>query len=552
MSVIDDSGESVDYDPFSGDDVLLAYPSTESQREIWVNSQIADEASCAYNESLTVHLEGKLDEALLSACLAAIAERHEALRSTFNEEGTVVTVVSSVKVPLTILPTGGKLEEYLALDSSTIFNLREGPLFRCALLKSTETRHELVISAHDIVCDDWSLGVILRDLCELYTAGIEGRQPVLGKDPGFSRYASRAAEQLSGERHRGDAEYWKKAFASLPPDLDLPTDRRRPALRTFSARRVEGSCAKETTEALRQVGSDNEASLDSVLLAAYTAFLYKLTGKTDIVVAIPIEGQPLADMNDLVGQCVNLLPIRSSLGPATTFGELVGVVQKSVSEAMEHSSYTYGDLVRDLRVSRDPSRMPIISTVFARTRRLPAGALKFGGLSASYTHNPKSSETFEINTNAIVGPDGLEFLLHFNSALFVGETMPRRVHELETLIADIILRPNAVIDDLNMLPGEERNLVMRKWNDTRKEYPEAELLHRIYAERVAAMPDAVAIRDSAGSLTHRDFKKRVDAGIAHLAGPDLRQQYISIFRMSASDIKDIPRQGRDQLSYFIF
>ena len=508
MNVAQSRGVAVDYDPFSGSESALAYDSTEAQREIWINSQISEEASCAYNESISLRLEGRLYEDLLASSLEKMIARHEALRSTFSEDGSGVTVLTSLEHPLLILDTG--LEEYLAWDSSTAFNLRDGPLFRCALLHRDHKLHELVLTVHGIVCDARSLAVILEDLGELYTAGIEGRLPDLGDREDFSLFAGRDRDLRQSARYRDDADYWRMAFASLPPDLDLPADRRRPSLRSTSARRARIACRPGSQARLREIASENAVSMTELLLAAFSAFLSKLTGKTDLVVATPIAGSSAHLMRASVGQCANLLPLRSSIEPGATFLDLLALVKRSMSDAVEHSAYSYGAILDELRMARDPSRMPLLSTAFSHTRRLPADALRFGELSAAYSFNPRSSEIFEIRVDAVEGPESLELLMHCSEALFTAETMDRRVREFETLLADICLRPEAAIDDLSMLSAQEEELVLRGWNDTARSYPNVELLNRIYEQRAALMPEAVAISDSTRSFTHGEFNGQVE------------------------------------------
>jgi len=517
MSNASDAGVAVEYDPFSGGEVIFSYQSTQARQDIWITSQCSDEASCAYNESVTVHLEGELDTDLLCSSIDALIERHEALRCTFNEDGTVVSVSASIEAPLVILEPGlkqeqGTLKQYLAKDARSAFNLRDGPLFRAALIRTAENVHDLVLTFHSIIVDHSSINVLLKDLGALYTAGNLSRLPTPGTSTGLNQYARRDGElHAGGKGNQADTEYWKHVFAEHPPVLDLPSDCRRPILRTYTAELVEGFCGQETMQALRTIGSTHEADLASVLLAAYTVFLYALTGQTDIVVAVPMMDAPESVTDTSVGLHECLLPIRATFVATTTFGELVRAIRKSTMEASMHTSYSYGNIVRDLYGEHDPSRIPLCSSMFAHKQRLMSDNMNFGSCCATYSINPRSSDYFETSATAFEGPDGLRLSLYCNAALLRRETMHRRVRELETLLEEISRKPDAPVGDLHMLPPEERKLVLGTWNDTARVYPEEALLYRIYAATAASMPEATAICDSAGSLTHREFKKKADA-----------------------------------------
>ncbi len=515
MSRILDHGLSVDDDPFAGKDLVAVHASTEAQREIWATAGISDLASCAFNTSISLSFDGRLDGELLAASMLETVGRHEALRSAFNEDGTMVTVVASTGNPLVVHeagsspePLGRALEEYLDWDTTTAFDLRGGPLFRCALLRGNGGNHVLVLSGHGILFDTRSLSVILRDLGELYTARLEAREPKLGMAARFSEFAENERDSRLGPE--ADAGYWRGIFPELPPDLELPTDSRRPSERSYSAGAVACLPDAQVLKGLGRLGSTCETGAASVLLAAYMAFLSRLTGKPDIVVAVPIEAGPGARLVDMVGLSTNLLPIRATVGGDTSFVELHRHVEARLAEAALHPGYSRAAILRDLGTPGDSSRLPLASAAFSYSRALAEDRPRFGELRAVCSSRPPSSAVFEMELAAVEGPDGLELSLRCNDGLFARETMLRRARELETLMGSLCLHPEGRLEDMNMLPGEERDLVLRGWNRSFRKYPAVEQLHHIYEKHAAAMPQAVAISDSSASHTHREFAAWVE------------------------------------------
>jgi glutamate-1-semialdehyde aminotransferase/acyl carrier protein len=213
-------------------------PLTESQTEIWLSAQNGDEASCAFNESVTLRLNGPLDPAALRAAMESILARHDALRARFSATGETMTISpdTSLPCPLTNAAQGdGAPDEiinaYLRADASTPFNLVEGPPIRARLFKLSDTAHALVLTAHHIVCDGWSVNVIITELAEIYASLREQRQPVLGAVLPFSEYA-RSKSAQSPDEQTAAASYWAAQFASPVRPIDLPMDRPRPAMKS--------------------------------------------------------------------------------------------------------------------------------------------------------------------------------------------------------------------------------------------------------------------------------------------------------------------------------
>ena len=169
-------GAGKEFDPFAGPALLIAAPSTDSQREVWTAARMGDDASCAFNESSSLHLRGRLDLEALRGALTSVVERHEALRTTFSPDGMTLYVSSSFEVAVPLVDLSGltpserdsHLERILGEEVEKPFVLETGPLVRLCVVRLAEEEHSLVFTAHHIVCDGWSTGVILRDMAALY------------------------------------------------------------------------------------------------------------------------------------------------------------------------------------------------------------------------------------------------------------------------------------------------------------------------------------------------------------------------------------------------
>ncbi len=500
----------------AGDDVKQV-PLTEAQKEIWHASQLGEDAARAYNDSVLAHIKGDLNVEALRRSLDALVGRHEALRTTFHSSGEYQQIApsGSMTVPLVDLTALGETEknaemsELLASEAREAFDLAEGPLSRVQLVKLGDEHHVLVFVAHHIVCDGWSFAVILSELCELYSAEAQGTRPEIPEAAQFSEFARWDSEKMFGAEGKIAEKYWLEQFASPPAALDLPYDRPRPSNKTFNAA-VESFILDETLlKDLKRLGAKNGATLFATLLAGFNVLLNRLSGQSDLVVAVPAAGQSMIGEDRLVGHCANLLPVRSEVRSDESFADYIKRVKKTVLDAYEHQNYTYGLLVQRLALPRDPSRSPLLSAMFNIDRSGFKG-LDLGGLELEITTNRKAYATFDIYFNMLETDNGVVIDCEYNTDLFDAATIGRWLGHYSALLAGAVADSALAVAHLPLLAGNERNRQLDEWNATAREYPRDRCVHQLVEEQAGRTPDAVAVEIEGETLTYGELDKKAN------------------------------------------
>ncbi|MEO0811461.1 MAG: condensation domain-containing protein, partial [Myxococcota bacterium] len=278
---------AVDYDPFA-DPPIIEFPATEAQRELWGAVLLGADASRAYNESVTLELEGPVELDALLEAIRDLPRMHEALRASFSDEGSTVRIAPHIELDLGV--TERPLEEILETDAQREYDLENGPLFRASVVRKNAERHWVVLAAHHIVCDGWSFGVLLSDLAARYNARKAG-----DGDPSpqgsFQRYAEEERQWTLTSGHREAQHYWLERLGDVPAAVDLPTDTPRPALKSFRSKRADARVSEATVQALKKAAAKSGASLFAALLAGFNALVYRLSGQETVVVGVPTAGQ---------------------------------------------------------------------------------------------------------------------------------------------------------------------------------------------------------------------------------------------------------------------
>lgn len=563
---------AVDYDPFAGTPLSRLVPTTAPQREIWLASRLEPEASLAYNEAISLTFKGQLDVPALEAALQAIVDRHEALRSTFSGDGEGLFVAEHATLPLvlhdfSLLPPFESDARVMAAFSrivTTPFDLEHGPLMRAELFRLAADRHLLTLSAHHIVCDGWSFGVVVNDLATLYAQRISGG-PSPADAGAFSDFAMAEAEHASGMTARDDEAYWLSRFAGSPPALDLPTDRPRPRRRSFTSRREDRMLDATDVAAIKRLGASHGASFYATLLAGFSVLLRRLSGQDDLVIGIPSAGQAAEGHATLVGHCVNVLPLRARVDDNATFSSVLGAVRSELLDAFEHQRYTLGSLLARLSLARDPSRLPLVSVLFNLDAQLDETTVHFPGLRFDVDAIPREYENFELFVNAVQVNGGLRLECQYNADLFDGATVQGWLDAYATLMRHAVL--DADTSSANALPvvsdAVYRELAALQPAPT--PFPELRLAHEFFEQQTDRAPERIAVRHADRTLTYAALESRAnrianalrERGIGHgslvglcvARGLDMVASVLGVMKSGAGYVPLDPTFPSDRLGF---
>ncbi|WP_027568239.1 hybrid non-ribosomal peptide synthetase/type I polyketide synthase [Bradyrhizobium sp. URHA0013] len=502
---------------------------TEAQREIFLATTLGSEASCAFNESFSVGLRGKLRIDLLREALNELIQRHEALRSTIDAEGQCMLVRPALRLDISVLDlssleTSARKAEYeriLAADARIPFDLVNGPLIRAQVVRFEPEDSQLMVSSHHLVCDGWSTNILVDELATIYSAKVEARVPDLPAPASFSRYAH-AQHELQRTGKNADVEaYWLDQFSYLPEPLALPTDRPRGGTKTHAGATVRSFIGAEAHQKIKQLGAKNGCTLFATLLSGFYVLLHRLSNQTDIVVGVPAAGQSLVDDDSsLVGHCVNFLPLRTQIDPNASFATTLGSTKRVLLDAYDHQGYTYGTLVRKLGVPRDPARMPLMEVQF-NLERLGAGA-RFAELETAVEPNPKASVILDLFFNVIESERGLVIDCDYNADLFDKDTMSLWMRYFETLLLGAVQDPQTTVDDLSLMTKEQAALVIQRLNPNSIEAPSTRSIVDMFEERAARSPDRIALQIGQSRLTYSELNARANQLARYLQRSGLR------------------------------
>jgi amino acid adenylation domain-containing protein len=490
------------------------FPLTEAQNEIWLATQMSPDAALGYNESLKFDFRGDFDVDLFRAAVRQLLQRHPMLLATFSKDGKWQQIDSDLTVDVPLRDFSGEGEAAQERKVATIideavsepFDLTAGPLLRVSIARLSDEHHVVIWTAHHIVCDGWSGGLLVSELARIYSASKQGTAPALESPSSFREYARTALGESSGAESQ--MAYWRGQFSELLPPLDLPADRPRPLVRSGRASTAKRGLPAFLHKQLKRVAGQQRTTMVVVLMTGLRTLLYRLSGQRDIVIGLGVAGQAISGKSCLVGHCLNLLPIRTLLHEEESFLENLAAVKKGVLDAYEHHAETLGGILQNLRIPRSTGRPPVVEVIFNVDR--DPGSESFIGLEFKCERNPKRALHFDLFFNFVEGPNGLCVECDYNTDLFDATTIDRWLGHYQTLLESISTNPSETLEKLPILtPVEARQLTV-EWNDTRVEYDNPDTLNRWFESQVEKTPHAQAVTFEGRNLTYRELNQRAN------------------------------------------
>ncbi|MEM1440745.1 MAG: amino acid adenylation domain-containing protein, partial [Verrucomicrobiota bacterium] len=479
-------------------------PTTEPQQEIVVASSMSDGASCAFNESASLVFKGRLDEEALRSAIAKLTARHDALRATFSEDGTTMRIHRNQRIDF---DHSEDLEETLRSEASTPFDLACGPLMRMRLVRESEDRHTLVMNAHHAIVDGWSYNVIAEELAALYNADVRDEATRFAEPKQYAEHAREQVQFLTSNEWKEQQTFWLEQFADIPPSITLPLDRPYPADRTFSGGTVTHEIGEETYRAIKKAGASEGATLYGTLSAVFALFLHRICRQDELVYCIPAAGQNDGENTDnLIGHCVNFLPLRSRLEDEESFAAFLKRNRETFLAATDHRSYTYGELIRDLKIERDPRRMPLSEVAFNLERMDYFG--EWANLEVDFKPNAKANVHYSLFLNVVESEKGLRLDFDFNGDVFDRTTIERWARQFETLVGSIASETKAGAHQLLLLPDSEREIILDEWSGVADLPEDLPSVSEVFTGIASKHPDKTALLTSETSLTYSALDER--------------------------------------------
>ncbi|MGW8720896.1 amino acid adenylation domain-containing protein [Streptomyces althioticus] len=505
-------------------------PLSYGQQRLWFLHRM-EGPNPVYNLASALRLTGPLDHDALRAAYADVVVRHESLRTVIaeDEQGVHQIVLDDVRPELThVRCTEDELAGLLAEHARHPFDLSADLPLKLFLYELAEDRHELLVLLHHVAGDGWSTPLLTRDLTRAYAARAEGAAPRWQELPvQYADFALRQRELLGSEddpdsRASRQLAFWRETLADLPEELALPTDRPRPAVASYRGDNVRITVPAALHRAVAECARAADATVFMVVQAALAVTLSRLGAGDDVPLGSPVAGRLDEALDDLVGDFINTLVLRTDVSGDPTFTELLARVRETDLAAWSHQDLPFERLVEVLNPARSLARSPLFQTLLAfNNTGGPAGSgpaeAQLGRLSVTARGGVGSKVAkFDLAFNLRErhtddgAADGMTGILEYAADLFDHSTAERLVERFVTVLARLVADPAQRVRAVDVLLDGERTAALALPSGTARAAEDRWFLDR-FEQHAARRPDAPAVTVGDLTLSYGELNRRANA-----------------------------------------
>ncbi|MFE5918219.1 amino acid adenylation domain-containing protein [Streptomyces sp. NPDC056468] len=573
------------------------FPTSDAQARLLVLDHM-DPGSATYHVPAAFAVHGPFDMAAFGRALDALVVRHESLRTVFR--------TGTDGVPLQIVSAAGRAEPRVERDvpvaevdtrmraeAARPFDVTTGPLLRCTLYAVADGSHRILLVAHHLVCDGWSLGVLLRELSAGYeneTKGLAHTLPELALQ--FPDFASWQRERQASGEYAGSVAYWAERLRGAAGTVPLPLDRPRGAVRSAAGGTERFTLPAGVRERIAETARARGGTPFMAVFAAYAAFVSRLSGAEDLVIGFPVSGRDRPELQDLVGMLTNTLALRIDLSGDPSYHDLIDRLRTALLDSQPYQDAPFEAVVNAVAPAREISHDPVVQVVFGYDDDTEL-TLRLAGAETERVHVGLDTAKFDFHLQVERwGEDLAAYLIH-RSALFEADTVRRWVRCFETLVEGLLAQPDAPLSTVDMLPPHERARLLALHNQTpgraaprrgagncatshnepaaairhNAALPKAHLVPELIADRAAKQPEATALVCGRQRLTYRELLTRADTLAARLRehgvrrgdrvglllprGTDMGIAALAVLRAGAAYVPLDPAHPAARLAYMI-
>ncbi len=490
------------------------------QKRLWILHKLEKE-EVVYNMPSALEFFGELNINALEKAFGVLVERHEILRTTFvviNKEPKT-KVHRKGKYNLEVVDLSNfennvdEAKHRIHKDFHTPFDLENGPLLRVRLFKLSEQKWVLSMVMHHIISDGWSMQIIKSEIATLYNAFNQAKpNPLSPLRIQYKDYASWINRKLEHNDLKIHQQYWLKQFEGEIPILEIPTDFKRPPIKTFSSDNYYFPLELDLVNKIKLVSKEHEASLFMVLMATINTLLHKYSRQQDIIIGAPIAGRFHSDLENQIGFYLNTLALKTTFEDEETFKSLIAKTKKTTLDAYEHQIYPFDHLVNDLHIERDISRSALFNVLVVsqdfdvienKTKRSDTlENLDLQGFAVDFSANK-----FDLTFYLYLSTDSISIRISYNKDLFTSSRIELMSKHYVNLVSNLLEATDKHIKAVNYLTAPEYNHLVKDFNNTLCDYSREETLDILFEEQVERKPHAVALVAGNEEMTYQELNR---------------------------------------------
>ncbi len=502
------------------------FPASDAQSRLLVLDRM-NPGTAQYNVPAAYAVHGPFDVAAFGRALDGLVARHESLRTVVRTagDGTAVQIVAAhARAALTIerAVPASDVAGRMRAEAARPFDPATGPLLRCTVYGVDDGSHRILLVAHHLVCDGWSLGVLLRELSTTYENETKGLPTDLPELPlQFPDFAAWQRERQENGEYDRSVAHWTESLRGAPETVPLPLDRPRGAVRSSAGGTERFTLPGGVRERIAGAARARGGTPFMALFAAWAAFVGRLSNTDDLVIGFPVSGRDRPELQDMVGMLTNTLALRVDLSGDPSYHQLIDRLRASLLQSQPYQDAPFEAVVNAVAPAREISHDPVVQVVFGYDDDTEL-SLRLAGAEVERVPLVLDTAKFDFHLQVERWGDDLAAYLIYRSEVFEAATVRSWVRCFETLLEGLLGSPDAPLSSIDMVPAPPRGADPAPTHspvDLRRETMVPDLI----ADQAAAHPNTTALVCGDLRLTYRELLDRADHLAARLRAQGVRR-----------------------------
>jgi len=511
-------------------------PLSFAQRQMWVLDQLAP-GNTAYGMPAAYRLKGPLDIKALEDSFNEVIKRHEVLRTTYaiingEPQQTIhqtcnIAVQTITFAPMPLEERERHLQLAASQESRVPFDLSRLPLVRVLVFRIADYEHVLFINVHHIAGDGISFGLMLRELDHHYRERTGFKHTAIPDlKIQYADFAIWQRESVATKSYVQELGFWRQQLHGAPAVLELPADMPRPPVQSFKGSNIFFEIPKTLAKQLSAIGASEGCTAFTTLLAAFQVLLQRYSGARDIVIGTPVSLRTPAEVEPLIGNFLNMIPLRCDLSGNPTFLEVLRRTRRTTVHAFSKVELPFEKIVENVPFRRDPSRNPLFQVMF---EVLPPVASRIGGLEVESFYFDTPTSKFDLSLHASEEPYGYACRFEYCADLFKAGTIRRMSESFDQLLSFVVANPSQRISEVPLLIESEKSR-LAAWNRTEREYPNDQCLHHLFEATAARNPDRIAVECAGQKVTYSELNRQASQFADYLIASGVKtEEFVGVY-----------------------
>lgn len=516
-------------------------PLSYAQEQLWIQDQLFP-GNPVYNIPVAVRIEGDIDVDVLIQSVRDVVGRHETLHTNFTQTDTkaVAIVNESSDLQVEVIKSADKnksTKEYITGEiqkkARASFDLGKDLLIKATIWDTGNKECYLLVIIHHIVCDGWSVSILLDEIGRFYNDRINNTvsDNLLSLPIDYIDFAQWQRNIQNNDKSQKQLEYWKKKLSGDLPIIELPTDFVRPSVATFNGAIQKIQLSDELSRQLELFCKSNNITSFMLMLSIFNILINRYTGAEDILVGTPVNSRSQKELENIIGYFVNTVVLRADLSDNPVFADFLVGVRNTVLDAFDNQDTPLGKLADELKVGRNLSQSTIFQVMFSvlnapeKSMQLKSAAVE------QLSHDQLHTKTSKVDLNMVIEPglnsrgDCWDIWLEYNADVFSPETISQLLNHYKNLLQSALQSADKKISELKILTAREENTLLTVWNTPQSNFYADNLLHHCFLEQVEKYPQRIALQYEDVSLSYAELDKLSNKLANHLiqykTGPDV-------------------------------